>query len=119
MLIFNEERLKTIVCSVGDHDEDFGSGVAVVKKAKTKLPKKYKVLLHNDDYTTMEFVVIVLQKFFNKNSEEATAIMLQVHNDGAGVCGVYTYEIAETKSSQVLKFARDNGHPLKCTIEAE
>ncbi len=98
-------------------DRDEQSGVATVKKTKLRPPKMYKVLMHNDDYTTMEFVVLVLQKFFNKNSAEAQAIMLEVHNRGFGLCGIYTYEVAESKVAKVTKYARDNGHPLKCSTE--
>ena len=77
----------------------------------------YKVVLLNDDYTPMEFVVYVLQKFFNKNQEEATQIMLHVHRKGIGVCGIYTYEVAEVKSKIVVDFSKKNQHPLQCTIE--
>ncbi len=99
------------------HDED--SGTATVIKQKTKLPKKYKVLLHNDDYTTMEFVIFVLQAVFHKSLPEAEKIMLDVHRRGAGVCGVYTHEIAESKSKKVERLAREQSHPLLCTIEPE
>ncbi len=78
-----------------------------------------KVLLLNDDYTPMEFVVHVLEKFFSKGREEATRIMLHVHHKGVGICGVYTYEVAETKVTQVMDFARQHGHPLQCTMEKE
>lgn len=98
-------------------DRDEQSGVATVKKTKLRPPRMYKVLMHNDDYTTMEFVILVLQKFFNKNSDEAHAIMLEVHNRGFGICGIYTYEVAESKVAKVTKYARDNGHPLKCSTE--
>ena len=77
----------------------------------------YKVILLNDDYTPMEFVVYVLQKIFNKNQEDATQIMLHVHQNGIGVCGVFSYEIAETKVIQVLESSRKNDHPLQCTME--
>ena len=80
-------------------------------------PSQYKVLLHNDDYTTMEFVVYVLMQVFHKSVEEATQIMLNVHEKGIGVCGLYIYEIAETKVETVMRMARENGHPLKCTME--
>ena len=80
-------------------------------------PSQYKVLLHNDDYTTMEFVVVVLMEVFHKPVEEATQIMLNVHEKGVGVCGLYIYEIAETKVETVMRMARENGHPLKCTME--
>ncbi len=99
------------------HDED--GGTATINKQKTKLPKKYKVLLHNDDYTTMEFVILVLQVVFHKSLPEAEKIMLDVHRRGTGVCGVYTHEIAESKSKKVERMAREESHPLMCTIEPE
>jgi len=80
-------------------------------------PKRYKVLLHNDDYTTMDFVVLVLKKVFNKTETEATQIMMKVHKDGVGVCGVYTAEVAETKVHLVRNMAKKQGYPLKCTME--
>jgi len=80
-------------------------------------PSQYKVLLHNDDYTTMEFVVYALMQVFHKSVEEATQIMLNVHEKGIGVCGLYSFEIAETKVETVTRMARENGHPLKCTME--
>ncbi len=86
-------------------------------KVKPKLPDMYKVLLKNDDYTPMEFVVETIQRFFNKTREQATQIMLQVHTKGVGVCGVYPKDIAETKMKQVLKSAQESDHPLKCEIE--
>ena len=95
------------------------TGVVVKAKPKTKKPSMYKVLLLNDDYTPMEFVVLVLERFFSKNRTEATDIMLHVHRKGVGVCGVYTYEVAETKVSQVVDFARRHQHPLQCTMEKE
>ena len=96
-----------------------GPGTAVITKTKpqTKRPNLYRVLLLNDDYTPMEFVVAILQTFFNKDSQEATQIMLQVHHNGVGECGVYTYEVAETKVSQVMDHARKNQHPLQCIME--
>lgn len=96
-----------------------GVGTVVKAKPKTKKPSMYRVLLLNDDYTPMEFVVHVLERFFNKSREAATEIMLHVHHRGVGVCGVYTYEIAETKVSQVIDFARRHQHPLQCTMEKE
>jgi ATP-dependent Clp protease adaptor protein ClpS len=107
--------------SSGDrrNDDDQQIGVVVKTKPKTKKPSMYKVLLLNDDYTPMEFVVIVLERFFSKNHHEATDIMLHVHRKGVGVCGVYTYEVAETKVSQVVDFARRHQHPLQCTMEKE
>lgn len=98
-------------------DRDEQSGVATVKKTKLRPPKMYKVLMHNDDYTTMEFVILVLQKFFNKSASESQTIMLEVHTRGFGICGIYTYEVAESKVAKVTKYARDNGHPLKCSTE--
>ena len=88
-------------------------------KPKLKKPTLYRVILVNDDYTPMEFVVLVLQRFFRKGREEAVQIMLNVHTRGSGVCGVFTAEIAETKVRQVLSFSRDNKHPLQCTMEPE
>ncbi len=99
--------------------EDGRTGIDTKTRPKTKRPSLYKVLLLNDDYTPMEFVVYVLEKFFNKNSDEATRIMLHVHQKGVGICGVYTYEVAETKVTQVMSFARQHQHPLQCTMEKE
>ena len=86
-------------------------------KPKTKRPNLYRVLILNDDYTPMEFVVLVLEKFFQKDAEAATKIMLHVHHHGIGECGVFTYEIAETKVTQVMDFARKHQHPLQCVME--
>lgn len=93
----------------------------VVEKATTreKPPPLFKVLLLNDDYTPMEFVVQVLQQFFAKSREQATQIMLKVHNEGVGLCGIYPRDIAETKVNQVTTYAREHQHPLQCTMEAE
>ena len=96
-----------------------GTGVVVKTRTKTKKPSMYKALMLNDDYTPMEFVVHVLERFFGKSQEEATQIMLHVHRRGVGVCGVYTYEVAETKVTQVIDFARKHEHPLQCTLEKE
>ena len=95
------------------------AGLLEKPRPKTKKPPLYKVLLLNDDYTPMDFVVHVLQQFFNKDYEEATRIMLTVHYHGVGVCGVYPYEIAETKVEQVMRLAREHGHPLQCVMEKE
>ena len=85
----------------------------------TEEPKLYKVLIHNDDYTPMDFVIFVLKKFFNKSEELAFKIMLDVHNKGIGIAGIYTFEVAETKSMQVNQFCKNNQHPLKTTFEEE
>ena len=99
-----------------NYDDDHG---LLVEKARPKLkrPQMYKVILLNDDYTPMEFVVHVLEHFFAMNREKATQIMLHVHTRGKGVCGVYTYDIAETKVAQVNDFSREYQHPLMCTME--
>jgi ATP-dependent Clp protease adaptor protein ClpS len=98
-----------------------GPGVGVVAKTrpKTKKPSLYKVLLLNDDYTPMDFVVHILERIFGKNHDEAYQIMLHVHRHGVGICGVFTFEVAETKVSQVIEFARRHEHPLQCTMEKE
>jgi ATP-dependent Clp protease adaptor protein ClpS len=101
------------------NDEEGKTGLITKTRPKTKRPHLYKVLLLNDDYTPMEFVVHVLERYFNKGRDEATRIMLHVHHKGVGVCGVYTYEVAETKVTQVMDFSRQHGHPLQCTMEKE
>ncbi|MFA6238296.1 MAG: ATP-dependent Clp protease adaptor ClpS [Bacteriovorax sp.] len=101
-----------------DNDEDEG-GTSTIIKNKVELPKKYKVLLHNDDYTTMEFVIFILQGVFHKTIDEAERIMLEVHKKGIGLCGVYTFEIAESKAQKVERLAREHSHPLICTFEPE
>ena len=101
----------------GDGGVDQRTGTKTL--TRTKKPALYKVLLLNDDYTPMEFVVYVLERFFNKNNEEATTIMLHVHQNGVGMCGIYTYDVAETKVAQVLDLARRHEHPLQCTMEKE
>jgi ATP-dependent Clp protease adaptor protein ClpS len=108
-------------------DEDGGAGkdgggqgqvgLATKTRAKPKKPSQYKVLMLNDDYTPMEFVVLVLKRFFSMDLEQATRVMLHVHQRGVGVCGIFTYEVAETKVNQVMDFARQNQHPLQCTLE--
>ncbi len=111
----DEHFFAPILSSDGENEGE--SGLATASRSKVKRPRQYKVLLHNDDYTTMEFVVYVLQRFFGKTSEEAQRIMLKVHTEGVGICGVYTHEIAETKVTQVSKAAKENGHPLMCSME--
>ena len=101
----------------GGNGPDSGTVVVTRTQPKVKKPSLYRVLLLNDDYTPMEFVVHVLQRFFQKNRDDATRIMLHVHNHGVGECGVFTYEVAETKVSQVMDFARQNQHPLQCVME--
>ena len=105
----------------GRDDDRRGNGTAVATKAKpkTKRPSLYRVLLLNDDYTPMEFVVHVLMNFFNKSEESAHTIMLHVHRNGVGECGVFTYEVAETKVTQVMDFARKHQHPLQCIMEKQ
>ncbi|QNA87081.1 ATP-dependent Clp protease adapter ClpS [Sphingomonas sp. So64.6b] len=98
-------------------DEGTGLGVATRTRVRTKQPTPYRVLLLNDDYTPMEFVVLVLQRFFRMDMEAATRVMLHVHQKGVGVCGTFSYEVAETKVAQVTEFARQNQHPLQCTLE--
>ncbi len=103
----------------GNAGEPGGPSTAVITKTKpqTKRPSMYRVLILNDDYTPMEFVVHVLERFFGKDHEAATRIMLHVHHHGLGECGVYTYEVAETKVTQVMDFARKHQHPLQCVME--
>ena len=104
-----------------DKNPNDGTGIVISEKVKekTKKPNLYKVLLLNDDYTPMEFVVHILERFFNKPRQEAEQIMLHVHHRGVGVCGVFTYEVAETKVTQVMLFAKEHQHPLQCTMEKE
>lgn len=103
----------------GDREERKQTGLLLKPRPKTKKPSMYKVLLLNDDYTPMELVVHILERFFNKSRQEATDIMLHVHRRGVGICGVFTYEVAETKVAQVMDFARANEQPLQCTMEKE
>ena len=111
--------------AMGDEDDDGKGtrpenpdiGIATKTRAKPKKPSQYKVLMLNDDYTPMEFVVMVLKRFFRMDLDEATQVMLHVHQRGVGVCGIFPYEVAETKVNQVMDFARQNQHPLQCTLE--
>lgn len=103
----------------GNQDNTTDGNVVTEARTKTKKPSMYKVLMLNDDYTPMEFVVYVLERFFGKGSDEATKIMLHVHQRGVGICGVYSYEVAETKVAQVMDFSRKNEHPLQCTLEKD
>jgi ATP-dependent Clp protease adaptor protein ClpS len=118
------QAIRTSMSGGGDQWDDEGEGgadgrVGTQTVTRTKKPSLYRVLLLNDDYTPMEFVVYVLERFFQKGQEEATTIMLHVHQNGVGLCGVYTYEVAETKVAQVLDLARRHEHPLQCTMEKE
>ncbi len=108
-----------ILTMQNDNEQEDGSGTAIVTREKTKVkkPSLYRVLLLNDDFTPMHFVIHVLQRFFAMNEERATQITLHVHNKGVGECGVFTYEVAETKVTKVMNFARDNQHPLQCIME--
>ncbi|WP_156453303.1 ATP-dependent Clp protease adapter ClpS [Polycladidibacter hongkongensis] len=103
----------------GRHDEDEDGDLSVItrEKPKVKRPSLYRVLLLNDDFTPMEFVIQILEQFFHKSVEDATEIMLHVHHHGVGECGIYTYEVAETKVTQVMDFARKHQHPLQCVME--
>ena len=103
----------------GDQKTDVGVAVVTQTKPKTQTPSLYRVLLLNDDYTPMEFVTYVLERFFNKSREDAIRIMLHVHQHGVGVCGVFTFDVAETKVAQVIDTARRNQHPLQCTMEKD
>ena len=100
---------------------DNATNIGVVERTttKTRKPSMYKVIMLNDDYTPMEFVILVLERFFSKSHEEATNIMLHVHQKGVGICGVFTYEVAETKVTQVMDLAQQQEHPLQCTLEKE
>ncbi|MBI3593228.1 MAG: ATP-dependent Clp protease adapter ClpS [Nitrospirae bacterium] len=104
---------------MGRSSAEFEEGLEVKTRQKTEKPSLYKVILLNDDYTTMDFVVHILETVFNKSPVEATQIMLQVHRNGSGIAGIYTHEIAETKVSAVHEFAVKNRFPLKCTLEKE
>ncbi len=93
------------------------SGVAIEERPKTKKPSMYKVILHNDDYTTKEFVIMILENVFSKNESEAVRIMTHVHNNGSGVAGVYTHEVAETKAAKTVNLAKAYEYPLQCSVE--
>jgi ATP-dependent Clp protease adaptor protein ClpS len=122
----NHPPLRTVdalpfpIAMAGD-GEDTGTekevGIATKTRARPKKPSQYKVLMLNDDYTPMEFVVMALKRFFGMDLEQATRVMLHVHQKGVGVCGIFPYEVAETKVNQVMDFAKANQHPLQCTLE--
>jgi ATP-dependent Clp protease adaptor protein ClpS len=118
--------IAAILVVAADENEDGGTdggdgdgqvGIATKTRTKPKKPSQYKVLMLNDDYTPMEFVVMVLKRFFGMDLEQATRVMLHVHQKGVGVCGIFPYEVAETKVNQVMDYARQNQHPLQCTLE--
>ncbi len=111
--------MKILGANERKNDEGGGTGVGVATRTRTrtKQPAPYKVLMLNDDYTPMEFVVLCLQRFFRMSMVDATRVMLHVHQKGVGVCGIFSYEVAETKVTQVMDFARTQQHPLQCTLE--
>ena len=109
--------MKTLAATEHNDDGHTAPGIAVEERTRVKEPKQYAVILHNDDYTTMEFVIDILKRFFKKNQAEAMDIMLKVHELGHGVAGIYGYEIAETKVAQVSAYAQAHDFPLKCSIE--
>ena len=120
--MWNNKDLKNIentIMSVDDDNSNEEGEVITSTKNRVKKPNLYKVLLHNDDYTTMEFVIEILQRVFGKGLPEANQIMIKVHEQGRGVCGIYSFEIAETKANKVMKLAKSAGHPLKSSIEME
>lgn len=116
----NLENLQLTLSKESDDDSHYDDGGLAVQEEKPKLkrPPLYKVVLLNDDYTPMEFVIDVLERFFYMDREKATRVMLAVHTQGKGVCGVYSRDVAETKAAQVNQYSRDNEHPLMCEIEA-
>ncbi len=115
-----DEKPRPVALPLEQPKPDDGQGAVVVERqtAKTEPPRMYQVVLLNDDYTPMEFVVMVLQEYFNRDLETATQIMLKIHHDGRGVCGVYSKDVAATKVELVLAAARRGGHPLQCIMEA-
>ncbi len=112
-------RMNFISPLLSHRDEEEESGVAILDRPAIKKPKRYKVLIHNDDYTTMEFVIDILTQVFLKSETEAKDVMVKVHMEGIGVCGIYTFEVAETKLAKVVQMAKENGHPLRCSLEQE
>ena len=114
------KKMPPLAMSKDDEDKkDIDGNIKLATKPKTKTPPLYRVLMMNDDYTPMEFVIEVLEKFFQKDREEATQIMLDVHQRGVGVCGIYAYDLAETKAMQVMNYARKYEHPLQVQLEKE
>jgi ATP-dependent Clp protease adaptor protein ClpS len=113
----SEESVTVAMSGRKGDDEGTGLGVATRTRTLTKRPSPNQVLMINHDNTPMEFVVLVLQRFFKMSIEDATRVMLHVHQRGVGVCGIFSYEVAETKVAQVIDYARENQHPLQCTLE--
>jgi len=113
------EKGDIIVGSNNGNEHESGTSGAVIteRRVQTRRPSLYRVLLHNDDFTPMEFVILILEKFFAKGHAEAQEIMLNVHTKGVGQCGIYPFEIAETKVALVMECARENEHPLQCSME--
>lgn len=111
--------MRPVTLSSAPNGPDGDTGVVVETKTRTQKPPMYKVLLLNDDYTPMEFVVLVLERFFGVTHAQAFELMLTVHKKGLAVVGVFSYEVAETKVAQVMDFARQHQHPLQCTMEKE
>jgi ATP-dependent Clp protease adaptor protein ClpS len=116
-MVMNDSAIRAASDDRPGDEDGTGLGLATRTKTRTKTPSPYKVLMLNDDYTPMEFVVLVLQSFFKMGIEDATRVMLHVHQRGVGVCGIFPYEVAETKVAEVMDFARKNEHPLQCTLE--
>lgn len=119
MQVFDKKEFLSSHDSGGAPGGGSQTGVLTRTRPKTQKPSMYRVLLLNDDFTPMDFVVHVLERFFSKNKQEATEIMMQVHRRGVGTCGIYTYEVAETKVALVMDYARKHEHPLQCTMEKE
>lgn len=120
MMVINQARPSIVNQTGDDWEHEAGHSIATEQNdSEVKPPPLYKVIILNDDYTPMEFVVEILEQFFNMTNEMATRIMLQVHTEGRGICGVYSKDIAETKASQVNDYARQNGHPLLCKVECQ
>jgi ATP-dependent Clp protease adaptor protein ClpS len=119
MQAYSATMIQPLMAGGPDEEEPGGPGLGVATRTRTRTrkPTPYKVLMLNDDYTPMEFVVDVLQRFFRMDIEQATRVMLHVHQRGVGICGVFSYEVAETKVNQVMDYARQNQHPLQCTLE--
>lgn len=121
MIMYKDTRPALSSPHTPNHNDDSGTETGIITKpqTKTKKPDRFKVIIVNDDFTPMEFVVYVLEVLFNKKREEATTVMLHIHREGFGVCGLFPYEIAETKAAQLVQLAKQNEHPLQCRVEKE